>query len=89
MQTKLTLRMDEALIERAKAWAHAQGVSLSAAVAQFFRGLPDPETQGPRKAELHPWVRSLTGVAARPGEPPPSDEEIEQDVAAYLKEKYG
>ena len=36
MQTKLALRLDEELIERAKTWAKQRGVSLSETLASFF-----------------------------------------------------
>ncbi len=36
MQTKLTLRLDEALIQRAKAEARRTGKSVSQLVAEYF-----------------------------------------------------
>ena len=87
MQTKLTLRLDDALIERAKAWARANNTSLSEAVAQFFSQLPQPN-QEPDLTKLSPWARRIAGIARVPGKPAPTDEEILKDYIGYLEEKY-
>jgi len=60
MQTKLTLRMNDALIKRAKAYARRSGKSLSELVADYFRLLADGSDQDP--APLPPHVRRLKGV---------------------------
>ena len=86
MQTKLTLRMEQRLIEKAKAWAKTRDVSLSQAVAQFFETLP-PNTDADDPMD-DPWIRSLTGIGLRPGETPPTDEQVEEEVLAYLTDKY-
>ena len=65
------MRIDDALIERAKTFAASHGRSLSHIVADYFAALAPP---GPlphsdaRAAELPPQVRHLVGIArARPG----------------------
>jgi hypothetical protein len=86
MHTKLTLRLEEALVEKAKVWAKAHHVSLSQAVAEFFAQLPE---KGERRglSSLSPWTRRLTGVAA--GKKRAStDEEIHRDYLDYLAEKH-
>lgn len=40
--TKLTLRLEESLIEEAKQFARASGKSLSLVVAEYFRALTRP-----------------------------------------------
>jgi hypothetical protein len=40
MQTKLTLRLDDALIDRAKRYARRHDQSVSQLVANFFSALP-------------------------------------------------
>ncbi|OIP97502.1 MAG: antitoxin [Syntrophobacteraceae bacterium CG2_30_61_12] len=60
MQTKLTLRVDERLIERAKSFAKKRGKSVSQIVADYFVVLdPAPTVQA---TELTPIVRSLKGA---------------------------
>ena len=58
MQTKLTLRLEEQLIERAKAHAKKRGKSVSQMVADYF-ALLDRED---RPEILVPLTRSLHGA---------------------------
>ena len=58
MQTKLTLRMDSGLIQKAKKWARARNVSLSEAMAGFFETLASGAVS--RSNEISPWVRNLS-----------------------------
>jgi hypothetical protein len=60
MNTKLTLRLDQRLIRRAKTHARRTGKSVSQVVADYFVLLgSDPDKEDP---ELTPVVRSLKGV---------------------------
>lgn len=86
MHTKLTLRLEETLVEKAKAWAKAHQVSLSQAVAEFFAQLPEKgEKRG--LSSLSPWTRRLAGVAAGK-RTAPTDEEIRRDYLDHLAEKH-
>ena len=58
MQRKLTIRVDEKVIVRAKAWARRRGVSLSDAIESVLERLPGEEAGPP----LSDWARSLLGV---------------------------
>lgn len=60
MQTKLTLRLDEALILRAKAEARRTGKSVSQLVAEYFGRLNAEPTE--RRDSLPPNVRALKGM---------------------------
>jgi hypothetical protein len=86
MQTKLTLRLDDALIEKAKAWAKDRRISLSQVVAEIFAQLPERKI---RKAPspLSPWTRSLIGAAAGRGKAP-TDERIRHGYLDYLAAKH-
>lgn len=75
--TKLTLRMDRKLVQRAKSYAKSSGKSVSAIVADFFELL---EEQGTRAPELTPAVRSLIGVISPPTE--------EREYRRYLDRKH-
>ncbi len=79
MQTKLTLRLEQRLIRRAKAYARRRGKSLSAIVADFFVGLEQPGAGAgePRSAA----VRSLAGALA-------GHRVAEEDYRAYLERKH-
>lgn len=79
MQTKLTLRIDEELIERAKSHARRSGKSVSQLVSDYLQLLPQPQQTKPRP--LTPLVESLRGVLAGSG----LDEE---DYRRHLEEKH-
>ena len=63
MNTKLTLRLDEALIRKAKRYSIRSGKSISQIVADYLRlidaGAGNDESDG-----LTPRVRSLVGALA-------------------------
>jgi hypothetical protein len=86
VQTKLTLRLDDRLIERAKIWASARDVSLSELVARFFAELADlraePGTEG-----LSESTRRLIGVAAPDGAAP-TDAQLRDEYLAHAEEKH-
>jgi len=80
MHTKLTLRIEETLIERAKVFAKKAGKSVSRVVADYFTVLERP----PRRDKSLSWpplVRSLKGSlrGARVDE---------KAYRRYLEEKY-
>lgn len=79
MNTKLTLRLDKALILSAKEHARQQGKSLSQIVADYFALLSTDSP--PREKPLTPTVRALRGSLRDP-----SVEEA--DYHRYLEEKY-
>lgn len=60
MATKLTLRMDEQLINRAKNYARQSGKSVSQLVADFFALLGQSSEEG--KPSISPKVKSLRGL---------------------------
>jgi replicative DNA helicase len=62
MGTKLTLRIEEDLIRRAKYYSRQHGKSLSKLVADYFAAL-DGETESAAR-HLPPLTRSLKGAAA-------------------------
>ncbi len=87
MQTKLTLRVDERLIAKAKAWSRAHDTSLSQAVAQFFAQLPEADREM-EATKVSPWTRRLLGAARVAGKPMAADEELKRDHVDYLEAKY-
>ncbi len=60
MATKLTLRIDEELIARAKTYAKRSGKSVSQMVADFFALLSQSEEEQSQK--ISPKVKSLHGL---------------------------
>jgi hypothetical protein len=60
MPVKLTLRIDEELIERAKVYSKLSGKSVSQLVADYLAMLPEQSSE--KRARLTPIVRSLRGL---------------------------
>jgi Family of unknown function (DUF6364) len=77
MNTKLTLRLDDKLIARAKRHSAESGKSLSQLVSDFF-ALIDAQD---RDVDITPRVRSLRGVLAASGLD-------ENDYRRHLEEKH-
>ena len=79
MQTKLTLRLDDELINRAKSYAKKSGKSVSQLVAGYFSLLDDIPVK--ETSEFTPIVRSLKGSlkGAKVGQ---------KDYHKYLEEKH-
>jgi len=79
MQTKLTLRLDDELINRAKAYAKKSGKSVSQIVAGYFSLMGDDPAR--EASEFTPLVRSIKGSL--------KDAKVsKKDYHDYLEEKY-
>lgn len=79
MQTKLTLRLDDDLINKAKVIAQKRGKSLSKLVADYFNFIATKELDS--ETELPPIVKSLYGSLA--------DVNVDEtDYKEYLERKY-
>jgi hypothetical protein len=83
MQSKLTLRLEEQLIHRAKDYARHSGRSVSQLVADYFALLESPSATESTSEEdrLPPLTLSLYGVLADTGVD-------EADYGRYLEEKH-
>lgn len=79
MQKKLTLRLDESLIQQAKKYSEKRGKSVSQIVADYFFLLDKKPSKS--ASELTPIVRSLKGVLRKAGI-------NEKDYKQYLEKKY-
>jgi hypothetical protein len=79
MNTKLTLRLDDALIRSAKRHSAKSGKSVSRLVADYFTVIESSETEP--LIELTPRVRSLIGALSDAGA-------NEDDYRRHLEEKY-
>ena len=78
MKRRLTLRMDEETIERAKEYAADRGISVSQLVENFFHALENTEGDD---IEMSPLVKNLWGTLE-------GEELSEEDYGERLKEKY-
>lgn len=79
MLTKLTLRMDDNLIESAKEYSSQTGKSVSRIVADLFEIIKNEKIK--KEEPLTPTVRSLRGILK-------GKSLDEKDYKKYLEEKY-
>ena len=81
MDTKLTLKLEDSVINRAKVYASSHRQSLSKLVENFFRSLTEKERANEEK--IPPTVKSLAGIIK-------SRKKInaEKEYTDYLIEKY-
>jgi hypothetical protein len=84
MQTKLTLRMDDSLVIRAKSWARIRGVSLSQVVASMLEQLPARHGED----KLSPWTARLVGVGRRRKRQPLTDAAVREAHANHVAERH-
>jgi len=82
METKLTLRLNDGVIERAKIYAKNQRISLSKLIESYLDSLTREKVSN-RKSTITPLVESLSGVINLP-----SDFDYKNEYADYLTEKY-
>lgn len=79
MNTKLTLNIDDHIIEEAKLYAKNNGLSLSKLIENHLRSLTK---KNPDKSPVSPLVESLTGVISS------KTEDYKREYADYLSKKY-
>jgi replicative DNA helicase len=79
MQTKLTLRIDKDLIQKAKRYSKKTGTSVSRMVSDYLRLVT--ARQEKKEEQLTPWVRSLKGLLK-------GSNLSEEDYKRHLEEKY-
>lgn len=81
MTTKLTLTIEEKVIDEAKKYARASGKSLSGMVESYLRSLS--ATEGKKGKKHAPQVARLMGAVRLPGEP-----DYKKDLTAAINRKY-
>ncbi len=78
METKLTLKLDKAVIQSVKKYAKNNNKSLSKLVEQYFRKLV---SENEEKSKYSPLVEELSGVV--------SEKDLQGiDYVGYLEAKY-
>ncbi|MFN4762430.1 DUF6364 family protein [Gillisia sp. Q332] len=80
MDKKLTLSLNEKIIERAKHYAKSNNVSLSKLIESYLSTLTKREKKEP---EITPLVESLSGVISIE-----DDFDVKDSYTQYLMEKY-
>ena len=82
METKLTLRLNDNIIKRAKIYARSHKISLSKMIESYLDSITkQKEKEG--KVSITPLVESLSGVIDLP-----TDFDYKREYRDYLEEKY-
>lgn len=81
MDTKLTLKLDQEIIEKAKKYASEKKISLSRIVENYLNSLTSDKTNN--DIQISPFVKSLSS-----GIKIPADYDYKKDRADYLEQKY-
>ena len=81
MNTKLTLTIEQAIIEKAKKYANSKGRSLSDIVENYLKAITKEDYK--ESIELTPVVRSLKGSFKAP-----KDMDYKKELSKSLTEKY-
>lgn len=79
MNTKLTLKLDTAIIERAKSYAKTKNMSLSKLIENHLDFLTDSK----EKVAVTPFVKSLSGTITMP-----FDYDYKESYKDHLSKKY-
>jgi hypothetical protein len=81
MTTKLTLTIEQSVIEKAKVYAKAKGDSLSGIIENYLKVITKEETES--DVEMPPLVKSLKGSFKAP-----VDFDYKNELTKGLSEKY-
>lgn len=86
METKLTLRMDEEIIQAAKNYAQQQGVSLSKLVADYLKIISVKAHSAKSRAAFEPTpiLSEITGILRTTSR----RKDLRNEYHDYLEEKY-
>ncbi|MFV8333553.1 DUF6364 family protein [Flavobacterium sp. GSP14] len=81
MDTKLTLKLDQEIIEKAKHYASEKKLSLSRIIENYLNSLTSDKTNN--DIQISPFVKSLSS-----GIKIPADYNYKKDRTDYLEQKY-
>lgn len=79
MNTKLTLNIDQIIIEEAKYYAKSNSISLSKLIENYLLSLTNKKKEN---TKVSPLVESLTGVISL------ESEDYKKEYSDYLSNKY-
>ena len=79
--TKLTLSVDETVVQKAKEIADTHNTSVSAMFSQFVQSMAEQRT---RKPKVGPLTRKLSGIVKLP-----PNKDYKELLAEALMDKYG
>lgn len=80
MNTKLTIRLDKGVIDRAKKYARSHKISLSRIIESYLDSITQKRS---KEIKITPLVKSLSGVIDLT-----ADFDYKKDYSDYLRKKY-
>lgn len=80
MDTKLTIKLDRNIIEKAKKYAKSKNISLSRIIESYLNAITRDEIQ---HEDISPLVQSLSGIIEIP-----DDFDFKKDYTDHLLNKY-
>lgn len=80
MDTKLTLKLEQTIIEKAKDYAKSHRTSLSKLIENYLLNITN---EGGKEEKITPLVKSLSGIIKLP-----KDFDIKKEYPDYLLNKY-
>jgi hypothetical protein len=80
MDTKLTLKLEQSVIEKAKDYARKQQTSLSRLIENYLLNITNEDES---EEKITPLVKSLSGIIELP-----NDVDYKKEYADYLNKKY-
>lgn len=81
MDTKLTLKLDQEVIEKAKQYASEKKLSLSRLIENYLNSLTSDKSDS--DLQISPFVKSISS-----GVKIPADYDYKKDRADYLEQKH-
>ncbi len=81
MDTKLTLKLNKKVIEKAKIYAKKNNKSLSELIENYFRTITDDENKN--DIEISPNVMEISGIIKLP-----ENFKVKEMYGKYIEEKY-
>ncbi len=82
MEAKLTLRLNDNVIERAKIYARSHNISLSKMIESYLDSVTKQKEEE-KKISITPLVESLSGVISLP-----ADFDYKKEYRDYIEKKY-
>lgn len=79
MDSKLTLKLNESVIEQAKQYAKENNISLSRMIENYLKAITERKN---KKIKISPLVQSLTGVIKL------ENKDYRKDYTDFLSQKY-
>jgi len=82
MDTKLTLKLDKEVIDKAKTYASQHQISLSKLIEAYLKSITSKEEKA-KQIPISAFVKSLSSPSGIP-----ADYDYKKDYQEYLEEKY-